>query len=465
MRFTLLEPTALSPHHLLHLARVAEECGFDAIALNDGTFQIRASRGTYPYSADHRPNWDLEAPFYEPLTLLPALAMAVPRLRFVTSVIKLPLHHPLVLAKQVATAAIMSDDRFVLGVGASWAPEEYEYCGVDWATRGTRMTESVEALRLLLLGDWVAYDGADDQLRSRRLPAGTPVVPKILFGGHHDASLRRAARLGDGWIAGPVASFDELGELVRRLLRLVTEAGRDPDRFEVHASPPAGALGLAAYRRLEAMGVTDAVTLPIDAGGELLIDEPTRQRLRGEPVVAALDPAAPYSTEPPSAKVEAVPALRRRGRRLLALTRDGTVRYGRAHVAVRKLRHRRRRRDRVRPWRRDVTGPTDPAGLGQAIADAGLKPADIDGDPAALGLHQQRGDRRQPRDPERALFGDRPHGRGQPGGVAAVGGHGHRHAASPPPCWWPSVGTATRPSGRDRKIGPQRQQAQGPSPR
>ena len=232
--------------------------------------------------------------------------MAVPRLRFVTSVIKLPLRHPLVLAKQVATAAIMSDDRFVLGVGASWAPEEYEYCGIDWATRGTRMTESVEALRLLLGGDWVAYDGRTINFGPVVCRPAPRVVPKILFGGHHDASLRRAAQLGDGWIAGPVASFDELGELVRRLRQLVTEAGRDPDRFEVHAPPPAGALGVDAYRRLEAMGITDAVTLPIDAGGELLIDEPTRQRLRGEPVVAALDPAALYSTEPPAAKVEAV---------------------------------------------------------------------------------------------------------------------------------------------------------------
>jgi probable F420-dependent oxidoreductase len=306
MRFTLLEPTALSPHHLLHLAVAAERCGFDAVALNDGTFQIRGSRGVYPYSADHRPNWDLAAPFYEPMTLLPAVAMAVPRLRFVTSVIKLPLRHPLTLAKQVATAAIMSGDRFVLGVGASWAPEEYEYCGVDWATRGTRMLESVEALRLLLSGEWVSYDGATIRFGPVICRPAPRIMPRILFGGHHEASLRRAARLGDGWIAGPVASFEELAGLVSRLHALMAQAGRDASDFEVHAPPPAGALGIDAYRRLEDLGVTDAVTLPIDAGGELLIDEATRQRLRGEPVAAAEDPAVLYSAEPPATKLEAV---------------------------------------------------------------------------------------------------------------------------------------------------------------
>lgn len=306
MRFTLFEPTALSPHHLVHLAREAEANGFDAVALNDGTFQLRSSRGVYPYSADNRPNWDPEAPFYEPLTLLPAVAMVVPRIRLMTAVIKLPLHHPLTLAKQVATAAVMSGDRFVLGVGASWAPEEYEYCGVEWATRGTRMRETVEALRLLLSGGWVSYHGRTIDFDEVVCHPAPRVVPPILFGGHHEASLRRAATLGDGWIAGPVGSFDELGALIGRLRQLVGEAGRSWDGFEVHAPTPPGALDVDAHRRLEELGVTDAMVLPINAGGELSIDEPTRQRLRGRPVVAAQDPAALHDTEPPALKMDAV---------------------------------------------------------------------------------------------------------------------------------------------------------------
>ncbi|MFN0027279.1 MAG: TIGR03619 family F420-dependent LLM class oxidoreductase [Acidimicrobiales bacterium] len=306
MRFTLFEPTALSPHHLRHLAVTAEAVGFDSFALNDGTFQLAETRGHYPYSTDHRPNWDIRAPFYEPLTVLPALAMTVPRLRFYTAVVKLPLHHPLLLAKQVATAAIMSGDRFALGVGASWAPEEYDYLGLDWTARAQLMEETVEALRLLLGGEPVSYHGQHIDFGSVvARPAPRRPVP-ILFGGHGKPSLSRAARLGDGWIAGPLSSYEELAELIAELRRLRRVAGRDWDRFEIHAGPPRGALGADAYRRLDALGVTDAMVLPIDAGGELLMDEPTRQRLSGHPVTVADDPNALYDEQAPATKVEAV---------------------------------------------------------------------------------------------------------------------------------------------------------------
>jgi alkanesulfonate monooxygenase SsuD/methylene tetrahydromethanopterin reductase-like flavin-dependent oxidoreductase (luciferase family) len=132
------------------------------------------------------------------------------------------------------------------------------------------------------------------------------VLPKILFGGHLPASLRRAARLGDGWIAGPVGTFDELAGLIGELRRLVEDSGRRWDSFEVHAAPPPRALGADAYRRLSQLGVTDAMVLPIDAGGELLIDEPTRQRLSGRPVPEAADPAELYATDAPTVKLQAV---------------------------------------------------------------------------------------------------------------------------------------------------------------
>ena len=147
MRFTLFEPTALSPHHLVHLAVEAERCGFDSFAINDGTFQMRDTARVYPYSPDNRRNWDLRRPFYEPMTILPAVAVRTSRIRLLTKVIKLPLHHPLILAKQVATLAVLSGDRFVLGVGSSWAPEEYRFDGADWPRRGRLVEESIAFAR------------------------------------------------------------------------------------------------------------------------------------------------------------------------------------------------------------------------------------------------------------------------------------------------------------------------------
>jgi alkanesulfonate monooxygenase SsuD/methylene tetrahydromethanopterin reductase-like flavin-dependent oxidoreductase (luciferase family) len=249
-----MEPTALSPHELAHLARQAEACGFDAFALNDGTFQMETTRGVYPYGPGKQRNWDIEFPFFEPLTLLPALAMQTERIRFYTSVIKLPLHHPLVLAKQVATAAVMSGDRFALGVGASWAPEEYEFCGVDWSRRGRIMTESIEVLRLVLSGEMVSYHG-------------------------------------------------EI--YVRRLRQLCDHHGRDWDSFEIHAYPQ-DVRTLDDYRRLADVGVTDAVVLPWHTGADPLLDEATRQRLSGARVEAAQDPNRAYSAAPNPIKMDAV---------------------------------------------------------------------------------------------------------------------------------------------------------------
>ena len=305
LRFSLFEPTALSPHHLLHLAREAERLGFDSFSLNDGTFQMRETRGVYPYSTDNAPNWDRGAPFYEPMTILPAIAMQTERIQVYPSVIKLPLHHPLTLAKQVATAAVMSGDRFALGVGASWAPEEFEFCGVDWSKRGVIMKESIEALRLLLTGEMVEYHGdvIDFGPVMARPAPRRPV--KIFVGGHKEPSLKRAARLADGWIAAGPVSMDELHAHIDRLRQLCDEYGREWSTFEIHAYPR-DAHTLDDYRRLEEMGVTDAGTLPINAGGRLVMDEPTRQRLSGQTVVAARDPAAIYDTAPPSTKMDAI---------------------------------------------------------------------------------------------------------------------------------------------------------------
>ena len=302
MRFTLFEPTALSPHHLTHLAREAEACGFDNFALNDGTFQMRDTVGTYPYASDNRPNWDLEAPFYEPMTILPALALQTERLRFFTSVLKLPLHHPLTLAKQVATAAVMSGDRFALGVGASWAPEEYRFCGVDWHQRGKIMAESIEVLRLVLSGETVEYHGEIFDFEPLVARPAPRVPVKILIGGHHEPSLRRAARLADGWIAGPI-TMDALGSIIDRLRGLREQYDRSWSDFEIHAHP-VDAETLEDYRRLDSMGVTDAGTLPITPGEPM--DPATHQRLAGKPIAAAQDPDEIYSTAAPRLKIDAV---------------------------------------------------------------------------------------------------------------------------------------------------------------
>jgi alkanesulfonate monooxygenase SsuD/methylene tetrahydromethanopterin reductase-like flavin-dependent oxidoreductase (luciferase family) len=122
------------------------------------------------------------------------------RLSANTAVYLLPLRHPVTVARQVADLAAMAPGRFVFGVGIGGEdPHEVQICGVDPATRGRRMDESMRIVRQLLTGQPVDFDGEFFKLDGAQIiPAPSPPVP-IVVGGRSDAALRRAGRLGDGW--------------------------------------------------------------------------------------------------------------------------------------------------------------------------------------------------------------------------------------------------------------------------
>ena len=117
-----------------------------------------------------------------------------------TAVYLLPLRHPVTVARQLADIAALAPGRFTFGVGVGGEdPHELEICGVDPATRGRRMDESLQILRRLLSGEPVHFDGEYFTLQGAQiLPAPAVPIP-IVVGGRSDAAVRRAGRLGDGW--------------------------------------------------------------------------------------------------------------------------------------------------------------------------------------------------------------------------------------------------------------------------
>ena len=266
MRFTLALPMCPADR-LLTLARIADDAGWDAVSMPDSVFFPEEVSADYPYTSDGRRFWPDDAPWVDPWVAIPAMAAVTERLAFYTNVLKTPLRHPLLVAKTVGSTAAMFPGRIGLGVGLSWMPEEFSWLHQDMRTRGKRLDEQIEVLRAVLDGGWVEHHGPHyDFDRLRREPSPSEQVP-IYVGGHSDPALRRAARLGDGWIGAQVDQA-EAAAVVKRLHEALDEAGRSRDGFEVKLTPIVPATPEAMVE-LASVGVTDVITVPwFFAGGD-----------------------------------------------------------------------------------------------------------------------------------------------------------------------------------------------------
>jgi alkanesulfonate monooxygenase SsuD/methylene tetrahydromethanopterin reductase-like flavin-dependent oxidoreductase (luciferase family) len=158
-----------------------------------------------------------------------ALSMLHPSLPVYTGVYLLPLRHPVAVARQLSTLASVAPGRLVFGVGIGGEDRhEVEICGVDPATRGRRMEECLQVLRGLLTGAPTTHHGRFFDLdHAVILPAPDPAIP-IIVGGRSEAAIRRAGRLGDGWI-GIWVSPERFGAAVATVAEEAAAAGRDVD--------------------------------------------------------------------------------------------------------------------------------------------------------------------------------------------------------------------------------------------
>ncbi len=238
------------------LACAAEEAGYHSMVIPDSICYPLHATSTYPYNPDGTREFLEDKPFLEPFSLIPALGAVTSRLRFTTFVVKVPIRNPVLLAKQATSTAVLTGGRLSLGVGTSPWREDYDVLGVDWAARGRRLDESIAILRGLAAGGYFEFEGESFTLPPVKI-APVPAEPiPVLIGGHSDAALRRAARLGDGWMHGGGDPAD-LPRLLARLAELRRQAaGERP--FQIHV------ISMDAYtvdgvRRLEDQGVTDVI--------------------------------------------------------------------------------------------------------------------------------------------------------------------------------------------------------------
>ncbi len=256
MRFCYAE-SMTDPSFYAPLARAAEEAGYDSMIIPDSICYPEHSACVYPFNPDGTREFLEDKPFLEPFSLIPALGAVTTRLRFITFVLKLPVRHPVLVAQQVTSTAVLTGNRLALGVGTSPWREDYEVLGVPWQRRGQRMDEALAIVRGLSAGGYFEFHGQVFDIPAIKLaPVPTQPVP-VLVGGHGEAALRRAAVSGDGWLHGGGKPADLPG-LLARLAELRREHGTAGRAFEtiVIAADAYSSDGIA---RLADQGVTEVI--------------------------------------------------------------------------------------------------------------------------------------------------------------------------------------------------------------
>lgn len=230
MEFGILYPQTeygSDPAAIRDFAQTAEELGFSHILTYEHVLGIDPDR----------PGWkgiySLEDPFHEPFSLFSFMAAVTEQISFLTSIVILPQRQTVLAAKQAATLDVLSGGRLRLGVGIGWNEPEYIALGEDFHNRGRRVEEQVELMRTLWTEPLVNFSGQWNIVEDAGLnprPIQQPIP--IWFGGHADPVIRRAARLGDGWIPNyPTA--EEARPHFDKLERHLEEAGRTIDEFGI----------------------------------------------------------------------------------------------------------------------------------------------------------------------------------------------------------------------------------------
>lgn len=262
------------------MARDLEDVGFESLWVSDHVVLPRTIESHYPFAEDGKATWATDTPYFEALIALALMAAATERATLGTAALVLPLRNPVMLAKQAATIDVISGGRLSLGVGAGWLREEFEALNVPFEKRGARMAEWMKILRECWTGTPAAHSSERYELAADTLclPPATSSIP-LLVGGHSPIALKRAGRLGDGWLAQqavPEIDTDELAAGKAAMVAAATEAGRDPQalRLVLRLVESAGACDVVAQRipDLVRAGVDEIIVDVVRDGGDLRAD-------------------------------------------------------------------------------------------------------------------------------------------------------------------------------------------------
>ena len=217
-----------SVQSIVDIATTSEEQGLDSIWVSDHVFNA-----SYIYDRIG------DKPYYDPLTILTFVAAKTSRIKLGTSILVLPYHHPIRLAKIAATLDHLSNGRLLMGIGVGVIPEEIQSMGVNPRQRGKFSDEAIILMKKLWTDPVVQHSGdfysVPDFVFSPK-PLQTPHIP-ILIGGTSEAAIKRAARIGNGW--HPTANDPEtLRAGIELLHHELEKQGRDVSDVPISISIP-----------------------------------------------------------------------------------------------------------------------------------------------------------------------------------------------------------------------------------
>lgn len=278
----------------IELAVLAEELGFDAAWFGEHIVLPYGAQSVYSPDADDDPTraaglprsiYDENTRLYDLIALTAAVARETERIAIITGVYLATLRHPLMTARSIATLDELSRGRFQLGVGAGWNRGEIEALGGDFEARGSILDETIDILKAAMRGGPFEYHGRHYDFGPVLVSQRAFEVP-ILFGGHSPPALRRAARVGDGWVSSISNDADELLQLTASIDALREEMGTTDRPF--HHWIKVNTADRTEIERLQHLGVERFVLYGDQIWGPGEVSFKTRCR-RLKEVAAALD--------------------------------------------------------------------------------------------------------------------------------------------------------------------------------
>lgn len=275
-----------SPENLIKVARRAEELGYDSVWVLERLLWPLNPKEPYPATPDGKLPETYQTVF-DPIETLTFVAAHTKKVQLGTSVLVLPYHTPIQLARRIATLDVLSGGRALVGVGAGWSRDEFEAAGTPFERRGARCDEFLRAMIEVWTTDPVKFEGQFYHI-PESIVGPKPVQkphPPIYVAGFGQFTFDRAVKFGSGWNPAGIPSFEWLEGMINQFRQTAARAGRGEMEVVLRAfaivlkqphaggHPPSHASGRPPMmgtldelredtRRLRDMGVTHLIQSP-----------------------------------------------------------------------------------------------------------------------------------------------------------------------------------------------------------